>query len=151
MNPAKLSLVPRSGLILLIVTFSAGVIFGQGAGSLITSGKWESPQWNLDTLVLDLKVSGEKLTGTLQSVEIYDGKIEKNLIQFKVKSPDGMRVITFSGPIGGNQLRLTRKVETLQAGSAAGGNDIFGTSGPASIVLTRVPQPPSRKSSHIDK
>jgi len=74
---------------------------------------------------VELKVSGEILTGTVsiipgsirpspggqQSAEIYDGNIEKDSIQFKVKSPDGMRVIHFSGSGGARGLRLARKVE----------------------------------------
>jgi len=94
-------------------------------------------------------LTGKVSVNDAQPVDIYDGKIDpKNGIEFKVKSPDGMRVITFTAPIGFGALKLARKVEILQAGGSPGGEDIFGAAGPASVVVTRV-KTPDRKSRNI--
>jgi hypothetical protein len=162
----------RLGLLVLLLVCSVRASNGQESvpemmfgPSLDLTGTWESLQWNLDIWVLELKSSGTTLTGKVSvnsiseqptsgvshAMEIYDAKIDKkNGFEFKVKSPDGMRVITFSGPLGYGTLKLTRKVEILQAGGSPGGEDIFGAAGPSSFVITRV-KSPDRKSSHIDK
>ena len=111
------------------------------------AGKWESLQWTLDVWVLDLKTSETKLTGTVsitpgpgrppsRPADIYDGKIDKNQIEFKVKSPDNMRVITFSGTVTGSEIRFTRKVE-MQPGASTGGDDLLGSEGPQTFVVKR--------------
>jgi hypothetical protein len=122
------------------------------------AGKWESLQWTLDVWVLDLKTSETKLTGTVsitpgpgrppsRPADIYDGKIDKNQIEFKVKSPDNMRVITFSGTVTGSEIRFTRKVE-MQPGASTGGDDLLGSEGPQTFVVKRVR---SVSKSHIDQ
>src|SRR5215471_3051758 len=92
------------------------------------SGRWESLQWNLDIYVLELKATEKSLTGTVsiipgpshaessstKPVEIYDGKVEGNRFEFKVKSPDGMRVIRFTGAPAFGQVRVTRSVDLMQ-------------------------------------
>ena len=131
--------------------------------SINLAGTWESLQWNLDQFILELKTSGTTLTGTvsmipgpdrpsfgeLRPMEIYDGKIDRERIEFKVKSPDNMRVILFSGTPTRDGFRLTRKVELLQVGANPGGDDIFGAAGPASFVAKRVEVPPRRGRSII--
>jgi len=141
---------------------------GSGAITFYSNprGKWQSLQWNLDMWVLDLKVTGTTLTGTVsvtpgpgresmidsRSVDIYDGKIDNNnrsRIEFKVKSPDNTRVITFSSMANGSALQFTRKVEMLP-GASPGGDDIFGAAGPQTFVVKRL-QIISSKAKYIDQ
>jgi len=120
------------------------------------TGKWESVQWNLDVWVLELKSTKTTLTGTVSVIpgaerstasgpmEIYDGKIDVKGIEFKVKSPDGMRVIRFSGFEVRNEIKLTRTVELLRPDADPGANDIFGKSGPAEFVVKKLSQLPKK-------
>jgi len=126
------------------------------------SGRWESLQWNLDIYVLELKATNKSLTGTvsmipgpshaesspIKPVEIYDGKVEGNRFEFKVKSPDGMRIIRFTGAPDSGQLRVTRSVELVQPGASPGTDDIFGTRGPLSFVVKHQ-LPPTKRSRDI--
>ncbi len=132
---------------------------------MIGSGRWESLQWNLDIWVLDLKVTDGALTGNVSvipgpsrstssvsgPVGIYDGKIDQNQIEFKVKSPDGMRAIRFTGLRTSAGLRFTRSVELLQPGASPGIDDLFGTSGPASFVVKQPRPLVSKRARHIDQ
>ena len=62
------------------------------------SGKWSGniigPDGKEITLTYDIKVEGDKLTGTggsdANTVDIYDGKIAGNDITFKVTNTDGV-------------------------------------------------------------
>src|SRR5262245_39017302 len=87
------------------------------------TGQWESLQWNLDTWVIDLKASEGMLTGSVsvipgagrtnpsaaKPVEIFDGKATPTGMEFKAKSPDGMRLIQFSGTRTRAGVQFTRK------------------------------------------
>ena len=97
------------------------------------TGKWEaaipSPRGEM-ILVFDLKAEGETLTGTVSNEimgesEIVDGKIDGHAISFKQELERGPRSITFAytGAIDGDEMELTRTVESFSgdAGAAKGG------------------------------
>jgi hypothetical protein len=55
---------------------------------------------------------------------------------FKVKSPDQTRTAIFSGKLSGDQITLTREVETAP-GAAGAGQGLFSANGPRNIVVQR--------------
>lgn len=102
------------------------------------TGIWQvtgSPAEVLDApWTFDLTQTGTKLTGTVRQegvlrgpASIRDGRVQGNAISFKVESPSGSRVITFTGTIAGDSIDLRRSVEDpVRERNAPGVFDMFG-------------------------
>ena len=88
-----------------------------------------------------MKTNGDVVTGSFMGpagrVEFYDGKVGVDTISFKFKSPEGLRIITITGKVAGDEIMFTRDVEILPGGTSGGGF-IFGTAGARTITATRV-------------
>lgn len=76
------------------------------------------------------------LTLTMERVPILSGSVNGNRITFSVKSPNGVRTVTFIGSVAGDELAFERRVE-VPPGGAPGGTGIFGVSGPPTFVAVR--------------
>jgi len=70
------------------------------------------------------------------AVSIAAGKINGTTISFKVLSPDGERVITFTGRVNVNEISFVRDITVLPGGSR-GGVDLYGSGAPLQFVATR--------------
>src|SRR6185295_17545445 len=82
------------------------------------SGTWQATDAPGTTWVFELKVDGNKVTGTVsqtgaktESAPIYFGSIEGNTLTFKANSSDGDRIITFIGKITSANIGLQKLVE----------------------------------------
>jgi hypothetical protein len=73
------------------------------------AGKWEGTTESGRPVVLDMKVKGRQLTGTItvgkQSADITDGKVEEKTFSFKATVED--RTPTFNGRLTGEVVELT--------------------------------------------
>jgi len=90
----------------------------------------------------ELKADGQKLTGTITScasnageIMIYDGRIDGNVVTFKCKSLNGVRTVTLTGTINGDEIAFTWTKEPL---GNAFDNAIFGDSAPRQFKATRL-------------
>ena len=88
----------------------------------VPSGPW----------VIELQVNGTTVTGNVRQggatgepVPIYFGSIEGNTVKFKANSPDGDRIITFTGKITTAEIGFARAVE-VRPGGTRGDTGIFG-------------------------
>jgi len=70
-----------------------------------------------------------------------DGTITDGVITFKVKSPDGQHIITFTGKNNGDEIVFSRAVEVVSSGGPTG--TIFGVNAPKTFTAKRV-EPPAR-------
>jgi hypothetical protein len=88
------------------VVCAACVVIHAQAG---LAGKWEGTTESGRPVVLDMKVKGRQLAGTItvgkQSADITDGKVEENTFSFKATIED--RTPTFSGRLVGEVIELT--------------------------------------------
>jgi hypothetical protein len=96
-----------------------------------------------DSWTATLKAEGSKLTGTVTScasnrvaIDIFEGQVDGNAITFKCKSLNGVRTLTFTGKVSGDEIAVTWE----QAGAGGNGADafIFGESAPRQFTLKRV-------------
>jgi hypothetical protein len=73
------------------------------------SGKWQGATRSGRQIVLDVKVNGQQLTGTLtvgeQSSEITEGKVEETRFSFKATIQEG--TTTFNGRLVGEEVEVT--------------------------------------------
>jgi len=67
------------------------------------------------------------MTTLVGPFEIYDGKADGDRISFKLRTPDGGRVITFTGTRNGDRIAFTRSAEVL--GDDPGRDGILGANG----------------------
>jgi hypothetical protein len=107
------------------------------------------------TWTVVLRVDGSKLIGAVSScpaspVEIYDTTIEGDTITFKCKS--GLQVLTFSGILSGDHLRLAWETQGRAFAGPIDAKDLreddpaptktssrlFGPSAPRQLAATRV-------------
>src|SRR5262252_3509554 len=88
------------------------------------SGKWVASNVAFPPWTFQLKVDGASITGTASQgnadpasgvttslvgpFDIYDGKVDGNQATFKLKTPDGGRIVTFTGTRTGDQIAFTR-------------------------------------------
>ena len=105
-------------------------------------GNWEAVFPNAPVVLrINLKTSGDSVGGSFMGaagpIEIYDGKVGSDTISFKVRSPEGARIITITGKLIGDAISFTRDIEVLPGGSP-GGAFIFGTAGARNFTATRV-------------
>jgi hypothetical protein len=92
---------------LVVAIVCAACVVGQAQAGL--AGKWEGATASGRPVALDLKVNGQKLTGTLtlaqRSADITDGKVEEKTFSFKTTIED--RTSTFTGRLVGDDVELT--------------------------------------------
>ena len=106
------------------------------------AGIWQASSVPSGPWTFDLRMAGNSLGGTVQQgtsaapVSIAGGKVSAAAISFKVLSPDGERIVTFSGRVSGNEISFVRQITPL-AGGTRGGNDLFGGSAPLQFVANR--------------
>jgi len=97
------------------------------------AGKWTAtvagaPGQGESTITLNLKVDGEKLTGTINNtqapgdVQIADGKVAGEEISFSLTRDIGgaQTKVVWKGKIAGDEIKFTRTTEGA-AGAAGGG------------------------------
>ena len=131
-------------IILSIASLLIGSMVHAQTGAL--AGKWEfeaAGRIGTDRLVIDFKVEGNKLGGTItrndppgQPPAALAGEINGDMIVFTVQSPDGLRAITMTGRIGGDEITFTREV----TGTAGVGHGLgfYGLNGPAVVIAKRL-------------
>jgi hypothetical protein len=129
-----LTLQPGTGQVLP----TAAQILSPAAQGEPATGIWQvtgSPAEVLDApWTFDLTQTGTKLIGTVRQggvlkgpAGIRDGTVQGNVISFKVESPSGARVITFTGTIAGDSIDLRRSIEDpVREPNAPGVFDMFG-------------------------
>lgn len=123
-----------------IVTL-AFVITAANEAQTVFAGRWEAEFPHAPEMyTVDLQTDGTNLTGTIatptQKVQIYEGMIDGDTMTFKIKSPDGQRMITFTGKVAGDEITFTRDVE-VRAGGNPGGPGIFGALGARTFAAKR--------------
>jgi hypothetical protein len=100
------------------------------------TGTWVTHNFGDIGNVIDLRVDGNRVTGTISQpaavFQIVDGTVSGNTVTFK--SGGGNRVGTYTGRIEGDRITFTRVMQVLRL---AGGAGIFGTGGPMEFVATR--------------
>jgi len=104
-------------------------------------GTWrfESGQ---DSWTAMLKAEGSKLTGTVTScasnrgvIDVFEGRVDGTTITFKCKSLNGVRTLTFTGKVSGDEIAFAWE----QAGAGGAGDAfIFGESAPKQFIVKRV-------------
>ena len=104
-------------------------------------GNWEAVFPNAPVvLTIDLKINGDLVSGSIMGpagpIVIYDGKVGSDTMSFKVKTPEGGRIITVTGKLTGDEISFTRDVEVLPGGTP-GGAFIFGVVGARNFVARR--------------
>ena len=125
-------------------TIRRGVAAGAGGAQhwVATEGVAFAP-WTLD-----LKIEGSRVAGTVSQAgsdppsgltttlvgpfDTYDGVANGNTIDFKVKTSDGGRVVTFHGTKSGDQIAFTRSVEVVRGDPGRDG--ILGASGATQFI-----------------
>ncbi len=103
------------------------------------AGRWEAEFPGAPRVfTVELKIEGTRVTGMWNPnrLDILDGTASGDTLCFKVKAPDGMRTIRFTGLRKGDELRFTRDVE-VGPGGAPGGNSVFGTLGARTFTARR--------------
>lgn len=127
---------------LLIICLSAPGLYAQDT----ITGHWQTTTTlEAGPYTVDLRLNGTTVTGTVRQsagpqpgpVQIFEGKADGRKVQFKAKSPDGDRTVTFSGEVSGNVLMLTRTVHVRFWGEK-GGAGVFGALGPQIVRMERV-------------
>jgi pimeloyl-ACP methyl ester carboxylesterase len=103
------------------------------------AGTWEAEIPDSPQLVrFDLTTDGATVAGALrpQELEVFDGRVKGNTLRMRIKSPDGLRTITFTGELRGDEIHFTREVE-IPAGAPEGGRWIFGAEGAKTFTARR--------------
>jgi hypothetical protein len=106
--------------------------------------RWQATNVPNAPWMFEFTIAGTTMVGTVrqsgaprEAVTIAAGKTEGSNLSFKVLSPDGERVIAFTGQINGNQISFVRQITPL-AGGSRGGNDLYGGLAPLQFVANRV-------------
>jgi pimeloyl-ACP methyl ester carboxylesterase len=115
------------------VTF---VITAPAGSETKVAGVWEAPLVLGQDWTFELKGDGAGLRGAMleHATPISDGRLDAATVSFKIRSPDGARMIVFTGTLQGDTLSFERTVES--GGGGRGG--LFGQVGPAKLVAQRV-------------
>lgn len=96
------------------------------------------------------RIDGNRLVGTVSSCltpdvvgEIEDGTVNGNRITFTctrgTRSPESVRILTFSGTLRGDELVLTYQ-KSGPAATARPNDPFFGNSAPREFTLRRIPE-----------
>jgi hypothetical protein len=106
------------------------------------TGTWVANDVPYGPWTVELKQDGAKITGSMQQVgglrgpsDIYEGSLKGNAISFKANSPDGARVITFTGTVSGDEISLNRSTQVLK--DVLSLNGLFGISAAPQFTIKR--------------
>lgn len=107
------------------------------------AGQWEAPfpnaprPFNVLLTIAHRKVTGRITAGGgALNVPVLEGTTDPGTLMFKVKSPGGGRIITFTGTVEGNTISFRRDV-LVPPGAETGGNALWGTEGPRRFTARR--------------
>jgi pimeloyl-ACP methyl ester carboxylesterase len=93
------------------------------------AGRWQAAFSAGGQYAFDLTIDGEAITGTIRSASattpIQEGRASASEIRFSVRSPNGERIISFTGILDGDRILFTREVR-IRPGGAPGGAALFG-------------------------
>jgi hypothetical protein len=111
---------------------------------------WEAGGVGFAPWTFDLSISGDAVTGVIGQArsdpptsmvtslvgpfEIFDGKVSGNNIEFKARTADGGRIITFQGVRNGGSIAFKRSVQVIRGDP--GMNGILGGRGATEFVAT---------------
>ena len=94
--------------------------------------------------MIELSVKGAAVAGTItrtnapnQTPTTLKGKFANNVVTFSVTSPDGMRTISMTGKVSGDEIVFERKAVGTAAGAGAG-TGFYGLSGPKTVSAKRL-------------
>jgi hypothetical protein len=117
---------------ILIITAALLFLTLEGLAQTDIAGRWQTTGVPNGPWVIDLQVNGSKVTGSVRQggangepVPIYFGTIEGNTVSFKANSPDGDRIVTFTGKITRIEIGFSRQVE-VRSGGTRGDTGILG-------------------------
>jgi Two component regulator propeller len=115
------------------------VIKDKGKAQTPLAGTWETTLGGGPDWTMQLETDGSVVRGTVleQLLPILDGKTDGTTLSFRVRSPDGARVIAFTGRLQGNELSFSRDVESGTSANP-GGPGLFGGAGPRAFTAKRV-------------
>jgi hypothetical protein len=118
----------RRTLVIAALLFSSLEALGQSN----IAGRWQTMGVPSGPWLIELQVNGSTVTGNVRQggatgepVPIYFGSIEGNTVKFKANSPDGDRIITFTGKVTTAEIGFARAVE-IRPGGTRGDTGIFG-------------------------
>jgi hypothetical protein len=107
------------------------------------AGKWDAPFPNAPRpFNFSLTIANRKVTGSITAgggalnVPVIEGTADSGKLMFKVNSPGGGRIITFTGTVEGNMISFQRDV-LVPPGADTGGNALWGTAGPRTFTALR--------------
>jgi dienelactone hydrolase len=115
------------------------------------SGSWDvdaDPPWTVVFRANEPTVIGRVSRCSSQvTAEIFDARIEGNVISFKCRSGDGDRTLTLRGTLSGDAIAFTWTQEVRPGGSAVDANangriGILGPASPATFTARRVADGP---------
>jgi len=129
----------RRLLVIAVLLFTSFPALGQSE----IAGRWQAMAAANGPWVIELEVKGASVTGnvrqggaTSEPVPIYFGSIEGNKVRFKANSPDGDRIVTFTGTITRAEIGFARAVE-IRPGGTRGDTGIFGANAVSFFVARR--------------
>jgi hypothetical protein len=109
------------------------------------TGEWEAdvPLPLGRSMAIEIKTDGMAVTGLIrrlpgppEPIQILDGKLNGNIISFKIKSPDGLRILTFTGTLTGDEIAFRRETEQ-QGPPTPPTPGFFGSAGPQTFTARR--------------
>lgn len=103
------------------------------------AGTWEAPLIAGNDFTFELAGEGTALRGMQleHMLPISDGRLDTTGLGFRIRSPDGGRVIEFTAVLDGDTLSFTRKVVSRTPGDIARPG-LFGAQGPTTLVARRI-------------
>jgi hypothetical protein len=99
-------------LLLAPLSLPAADISGSWYVNLVIMGEEVAPA------KLDIKIDGEKLTGTLNELKL-EGTLRNDVVSFTATRPNGNQFGTFEGRAQGNELRGTARIDNDNVGWVA--------------------------------
>jgi pimeloyl-ACP methyl ester carboxylesterase len=108
------------------------------------AGAWDAPfpnaprPFNFSLTIANRTVTGNVTAGEgALNLPVLEGSADQGTLVFKVNSPDGGRLITFTGRVEGDMISFQRDV-LVPPGAQPGGNALWGTTGPRTFTAVRV-------------
>ncbi|HEX5108174.1 MAG TPA: alpha/beta hydrolase [Vicinamibacterales bacterium] len=107
------------------------------------AGTWDAAFPNAPRpFTFSLTIANGRVSGSVTAgggalnLPVVEGAADQRTLMFKVNSPDGGRVITFTGSVDGDTISFQRDV-LLPPGADPGGNALWGTTGPRTFTAQR--------------
>lgn len=137
-------------LAMVMVVLPTAFLSQELAKPIQFDGQWETASaGTAGRIVLELKLDGNKLTGTMAAPKAAQpdqlgnpvkivGKVDGDILAFNLTSPDGNRTITFVGRVKDDDMLLNRDVEGSAGNGGGPGAGIYGFNGPATLAVHRV-------------